>query len=288
HFLLHSDFEAVRQKGLVIESVNGDFVLSEVHAHADTRTMPPVDGVFVALKTTQNHRLPDLLKPLLGPQTAVITLQNGLDVETEMASWLGDRPLLGGLCFICSNKVGPGHIRHLEYGKIGLGQYAPDHQPAGISDVLKRLADDLEQAGILVEITPDLRLTRWRKLVWNIPFNGLSVVLNAMTDEIMDNSDALALVEELMAETIAACEGEMRGLSPDQTRRLPVDLIEQMIEHTLEMTPYRTSMKIDYDTGRSLELEAIFGNPIRAAKAAAVDVPRIEMLYQQLKFLNSQ
>lgn len=294
HFLLRSDFDQVAAEGLKIESINGDFTLPEVHAHASTATMPAVDGIIIALKTTQNHQLPALLQPLLGTAsasaspTAVITLQNGLDVEVAMAEWLGNRPLLGGLCSICSNKVGPGHIRHLEYGAIRLGEYAGSQPAAGVSELLKQVAYDFQQAGIPIEITSDLRRARWRKLVWNIPFNGLSVVLNATTDAMVGDPDVLALVRELMAETIAAGNGDMARLSPHSYRPLSTELIETMVDHTRRMAPYRTSMKIDHDEGRPLEIEAILKNPIQSAQAAGVEVPKIEMLYRQLRFLDQR
>lgn len=119
-----------------------------------------------------------------------------------------------------------------------------------------------------------------QKLVWNIPYNGLSVVLDASTDELMANEDTRALVEQLMGEVIAgaaAC-----------SRHIPDSFIAKMLDHTANMQPYCTSMKIDYDQCRPLEVEAIFGNPLRIAQAAGVDLPRIATLYQQLKFLDAK
>lgn len=282
HFLLHRDYDWVTQRGLVIESIDGDFTLPQVNAHATTATMPPVDVVVIALKTTQNHLLPSLLPPLLGPKTAVLTLQNGFGIEADL-DWVGDRPIFGGLCFICSNKIGPGAIRHLDYGSLLLGQHRPDHQPAGISPLLQALQDDFAAAKLAVEVTADLRLARWRKLMWNIPFNGLSVVMNATTDEMMADPSLRYLAEQLMLEVeeAARCDGDR--LSPGQKRHLSPDLRPEMLAHTEQMAPYRTSMKIDFDEGRPLEVEAILGNPLRAAQVAGAAVPKIEMLYHQVK-----
>ncbi|NEQ31473.1 MAG: putative 2-dehydropantoate 2-reductase [Leptolyngbya sp. SIO4C5] len=286
HFLLHSDYEQVQQRGLQVESVWGDFELPEVHAYRTVSDMPPVDVVIVALKTTQNELLAQLLPPLLGPQTAVLILQNGLGVETAAAAIAGSDRILSGLCFVCSNKVGPGHIRHLDYGTIMLGQYSETQQPAGITEIMQAIAQDFKRANVPVQLTEDLYMARWRKLVWNIPFNGLSVVLEAITEEMMADPEGRQLAQQLMAEVVAAANACGEKLSPGQGRRLPDSLISDMLEHTEQMQPYRTSMKIDFDTGRPLELEAILGNPIKAAAAAQVPVPRIQMLYQQLQFLN--
>ncbi|MGF1567025.1 MAG: putative 2-dehydropantoate 2-reductase [Nodosilinea sp.] len=286
HFLLKSDYDAVAQHGLVIESIAGDFTLPQVQAHRSTATMPPVDVVVIALKTTQNHLLPTLLEPLLGPETAILTLQNGFGIEDSWRPWAEDRPIFGGLCFICTNKTGPGTIRHLDYGSVLLGQYRPDHQPAGVSPQLKALAADFKAAGVAVDVTPDLRLARWRKLVWNIPFNGLSVVMDATTDAMMADPDIRQLATQLMAEVIEAACQDGNQLSPGQGRHLPTDLIPQMLAHTEQMSPYRTSMKIDFDEGRPLEVEAIFGNPLRVAQGAGAACPKIEMLYHQLKAID--
>jgi 2-dehydropantoate 2-reductase len=286
HFLLHSDFDEVNAHGITVKSVQGDFTLPKVYAHASTATMPPVDVVLIALKTTQNHLLHDLLQPMLGRYNAILTLQNGFAIEDDWQPWVGSRPIFGGLCFVCCNKVGPGTIHHLDYGHVLLGEYRADHQPAGVSAELEGIAQDFTNGGVSADITPDLRLARWRKLVWNIPFNGLSVVMNATTDEMIGDPNIRQLAEQLMTEVVTAAGQDGERLSPGQNRALPGELIRQMLEHTVQMPPYRTSMKIDFDEGRPLEVEAILGNPLKAAQVAGANVPRIEMLYHQLKAIN--
>ena len=286
HFLLHSDYDHVVQQGLVVESIAGDFALPQVQAHRTTATMPPVDVVIIGLKTTQNRLLPELLPPILGPETAILMLQNGFAIEDEVAKTVGHPTILGGLCFICSNKVGPGTLRHLEYGNVLLGQHSLDRQPVPGSPLLRAIAADFQAGQVAAEVTDDLRLARWCKLAWNIPFNGLSMVMNATTDEMMADPNIRQLAEQLMAEVMEAARRDGDSLSPGLNRHLPEDLIAKMIVHTEQMTPYRTSMKIDFDQGRPLEVEAIFGNSIRAAQAAGAAVPRIEMLYHQLKAID--
>lgn len=280
HFLLHSDYEHVYQHGLVIESPDGDFSLPYVNAYCDADKMPRCDVVAVALKSTQNHLLPQLLPDVIKDDGVVLVLQNGLAIEEEVARIVGSQRVIGGLCFLCSNKVGPGHIRHLDYKKISLGEYTPGYRPGGITERMRQIAADFERAGIPMQLAEDLLLVRWQKLVWNIPYNGLSVVLDATTDELMADNHTRSLVEQLMREVVAGAAAAGR-IIPDR-------VIQQMIDHTLKMTPYRTSMKIDYDEKRSLEVEAIFGNPLRAAQSAGTDLPKIAMLYQQLKFLDAK
>ncbi len=270
HFLLHSDFEHVRQHGLICDSKDGDFTIRHVHAYRQARDMPRCDVAVVALKTTQNH----LLRELLPDADAVLVMQNGWGVEEQVADIVGAERVMGGLCFLCSNKVGPGHIRHLDYGLVVLGEFAT----RGISNRMHTIAADFERAGIAIQLTENLPAVRWQKLVWNIPYNGLSVVLDATTAELMANPTTRAQVEALMHEVVA----DARACGHD----LNEAIVTEMLHRTENMTPYRTSMKIDFDEGRPLEVEAIFGAPLRAAQAAGAKSPLLEALYRQLKTLN--
>lgn len=280
HFLLHSDYEHVCQHGLVIESPSGDFTLPYVNAYCDVGKMPRCDVVAVALKSTQNHLLSQLLPAVIKDDGVVLLLQNGLGIEEDVAQIVGSERVIGGLCFLCSNKVEPGYIHHLDYKEIKLGEYTLNYRPGGITERMRQIAGDFERAGIPIQLAEDLLLARWQKLVWNIPYNGLSVVLDATTNELMADNHAHSLVEQLMREVVAGAAASDRIISDR--------VIQQMLDHTKKMTPYRTSMKIDYDERRPLEIEAIFGNPLRAATAAGVDLPLISMLYRQLKFLDAK
>lgn len=277
-FLLRSDYHHVAEKGLIVESVDGDFTLPEVDAYNDVNKMPNCDVIVVALKATQNHLLPYLLPPLIKKNSVVLLLQNGINIEAEIAKIIGGNTIIGGLCFVCSNKVGPGHIRHIDYGVITIGQYAADDRAAGVTEQMGEIGRDLEKAGIAIELSEDLLLARWKKLVWNIPYNGLSVVLDARTDEIMANSDGRFLAEQLMGEVVAVAQSCGRIIGDR--------FIEKMLDYTEKMKPYLTSMKLDYDGKRPLEVEAIMGNPLRMAREAGVDLPMISLLYRQLKFLD--
>jgi 2-dehydropantoate 2-reductase len=276
HFLLHSDYDHVREHGLICESKDGDFTLPKVNAYSDARDMPQCDVVCVCLKTTQNHLLPRLLPPLVKDDGAVLVMQNGLNVEQQVAEIVGAPRVMGGLCFLCSNKVGPGHIRHLDYGLVGLGEFAT----RGISNRMREIADDLARAGIPTQLHEDLAVVRWQKLVWNIPYNGLSVVLNATTDELMTNPNTRQLVEAIMWEVVADAHACGAGVTDD--------IVPKMLANTEKMIPYRTSMKIDFDERHPMEVETIFGNPLRAAQEARARSPLIEQLYRQLKFLDAR
>ncbi len=276
HFLLHGDYEYVRQHGLICESPDGDFTLPKVNAYADVRDMPKCDVVCVCLKTTQNHLLSKLLPPLIKDDGVVLVMQNGLGMEAQVAEIVGAQHVVGGLCFLCSNKVGPGHIRHLGYTLVALGEFVT----RGASDRMRVIADDFRRAKVETQLTEDLEVARWHKLVWNIPYNGLSVVLDATTKELMAHPESRKLVEAIMREVVA--DARACGVAVTD------EIIGKMLSNTEKMAPYRTSMKIDYDEHRPLEVEAIFGNPLRAVQQAGATSPLLEQLYAQLTFLDSR
>lgn len=280
HFLLHQDYDHVSQHGLIIDSCQGNFTLPIVNAYNNVEKMPKCDVVIVALKTTENYLLPKLLPAVVKDNGVVVLFQNGLGVETEIARIIDPERIIGGVCFICSSKISPGYIRHVDYGNIELGQYAIDYKKCNLTNQIYQIAKDFEQAEITVELVEDLLLARWKKLIWNIPFNGLSVVLNATTDEMTGDAYILALAEELMQEVAAGAKS--------YDRLIPDSYIQNRLEYTIKMKPYHTSMKIDYNQKRALEIEAIFGNPLRMARSAGVELPKIAMLYQQLKFLDAK
>ncbi len=279
HFLLNRDYHHVKKQGLVIESINGNFTLSQVKAYQDVQQMPTCDVIVVALKTTQNHLLPYLLPPLLKENSTILLLQNGLGVEEKIAEFANSQAIIGGLCFVCSNKTAPGHIRHLDYGYITIGAYNPNYQAAGITKEMEEIAKDFANAAIEIKFSQDLLKSRWQKLVWNIPYNGLSVVLDATTKQIMLEESSRCLVEKIMTEVAAGAKSEGKEITNDY--------IQTMLNYTKQMKPYHTSMKLDYDNHRPLEIEAIVGNPLKRAAHQGIILPKIEMLYQQLKFLDT-
>ncbi len=290
HFLLRSSYDHVKAYGLRIESVAGDFELPQVNAYNDPADMPPVDVVVVALKTTQNRNLPELL-PALNEGGAILSLQNGFGVEAAIVRQIEQQnisaSIFGGLCFICSNQIAPGHFRHMEYGRVLLGVHNQQHQPCQPTALLKEIAADFTQANVQADTTDDLSMARWQKLVWNVPYNGLSVVLNATTAEMMADKGVRSLIITLMQEVVTTANAWGEAVSPGCDRHLPTDIIDRMLAQTEAMTPYRTSMKIDYDEQRPLEIEAILANPVEVGYALGINVPTMTMLQQQLAFLDS-
>lgn len=280
HFLLHSDYHHVLQNGLIIKSKDGDFKLSQVNAYNNTNEMPKCDVILIGLKTTQNNLLAKFLPPLLKENTVVLLLQNGLSAEPEVAKIVGEQRLIGGISHLASNKLGFGYIHHIDDGSIRIGRYARNYQFAKITNKMREITHDFEISGVPVYLTEDLLLERWKKLVWNIPYNSLSVILDARTNEIMGNANTINLVVEIMQEVLEGAKSCQR--------QIPDTYIQKMLDHTKKLQPYLTSMKIDYERRRPLEIEGIIGNPLRMAREAGIKLPKMGMLYQQLKFLDTR
>lgn len=276
HFLLRSDYEHVRSKGWRIDSHWGDFELASVNAHASVDTIPPCDVTIVGLKTVNNDRLPELLSGPTAEGGVVLVLQNGLGVEPELAKLVGADRVLGGCCFLCSNKIGPGHIHHIDYGRIVFGPYK--NSPTSLAKA-EQICSEMTAAGIEIQTSDDLNMVRWRKLMWNIPFNGLSVVLDASTDKLIGNESSVDLIRDIISEVhraALACGADIAA-----------EWIEKTIDHTRTMEPYDSSMRLDYLAGRPMELQMILKNPIDTAIAAGAAMPKTEMLYHLLSFMQS-
>jgi len=267
HFLLRRDYEAIRQNGLQVYSINGDFHLSCVHAWRTPQEIGPVDLVVVGLKTFANGSLQELIAPLLTTGTEILTLQNGLGNEEALAALFGAERVLGGVAFLCSNRGAPGVVHHLGAGRIIVGEFFR-RDPARIEQV----AALFRRAGVDCKTTADLQKARWEKLVWNIPFNGLAALLLQPVDRLLAVAASRRLVRELMLEVIAAANAQGLG------REIGEDYADSMIEFTDNMGEYRPSMQIDREEGRQLEIEAIFRKPLAAGTAQGVAMPRVEML----------
>ncbi len=273
HFLLRRDYDAVRKRGLRIRSKSENLHIAKVHAARSSAEIGPCDLAIVAVKTTANPELPALVAPLLGEKTLLLTLQNGIGNEEFLARHFGAERILGGICFICLNRVEPGVVERSDSGRLVLGEFRGFPRP-----VLHDIAWEFKRAGVVCRVVADLALERWRKLVWNIPFNGLAVTTGVDTAAILADDDLRQHALALMDETIAianACG-----------HHLPTAVALEQMKNTEQMGNYKPSTLIDLQAGRPLEVEAIWGEPLRAAQAAGVETPRLENLYRELVALD--
>lgn len=288
HLLLRSDYEVVRQKGIRILSEEGDFHVNPKCARS-SEEIGICDLVLIGLKTTANDQFAKLLPPLIGKSTAVFTLQNGLGNEVILADLFGKEKILGGLCFVCVNRIEPGIIQQVGRGRIVMGEFSgwPEPRTHDIASVFRH-------AGMPCEVTEHLEQAHWEKLVWNVPFNGLGVAGVAGFDAVLSGNNGGGeagpclttknllseerwekLVRELMDEVIAAAQG--LGLNVKNTAA------EKELVRTRAMGDYKASTLIDFERGLPLELNALFLEPLRQARRAGVATPRLENLCSLLQ-----
>lgn len=304
HFLLRSDYETVRRQGVRVRSPQGDFQVDPECARRPEE-IGPSELVLIGLKTTANDQFARLLPPLVGAGTAVLTLQNGLGNEEQLARLFAIEQILGGLCFVCLNRVGPGIIHHLDHGLVVIGEFRRPPEPR-----TQKLAEQFRQAGVPCNVAEDLARAHWEKLTWNIPFNGLGVAgvagLEAVlegrcpwpgavarwrlktqqslgpclgTDQLLADANWARLLRELMFEVIATARA--LGLEIGDS------LVETQIERTRTMGAYKASTLIDFERGLPLELESLFLEPLRQAQKAGVPVPRLTALCRLLRQLDA-
>jgi 2-dehydropantoate 2-reductase len=273
HFLMRGDLAEVRRAGLHIRGKGENFRVAKINCYGSAKEIGPCDLVLIAVKTTSNNAVVDLVPPLLHERTTLLTLQNGLGNEEFLAKHFGAERVLGGLCFICLSRISRTEIERYDYGHIVLGEYKRAAQPR-----THEIAAEFQGAGVKCGVTDDLLLERWQKLVWNIPFNGLSILAGGIDTAAILASEplhraTLALMEEVVA-SANACD-----------HALPRDAVQEQMRRTETMGAYKPSTLLDWEAGRALEIEAIWGEPLRRARAAGAQTPRLEIIYALLKVL---
>jgi 2-dehydropantoate 2-reductase len=271
HFLMRSDLEAVRRDGLTIRTRGESLRIAKVSAAGSTREIGPCDLVIVALKSIANAALEQLLPPLLDANTALLTLQNGLGNEEFLAERWGAERVLGGLCFVCLNRTAPGVIEHYDHGSLSIGEFRRVPLPR-----TQTIAELFSQAGIETQVVENLVTERWRKLLWNIPFNGLSIAAGGATvEDVLRDEGLRVLARNLMDEVLEAAR-RLGHVIPDS-------FADYQIERSWSMGPYKPSSMVDWELGRPVEVEAIWGEPWRQGSRAGANVGRLEMLYRILQ-----
>ena len=272
-FLARRDLTHLRQHGLQVRCPYGDFHLHPLRVCETPQEICPVDLVLVCIKTTGNADLKKLIPPLLGPQTVVCTLQNGLGNEDHLASIAGKERVLGGVCHVCVSRPEPGVARNMACTDIKFSDLSGGDTPRARS-----LAKVFSAAGVGCTVAPSIGSARWYKLVWNVPFNGLGIAGGSggrNTQQVLEDPALQQEAIDLMTEVIAA--SSKLGYPQE------AGLIEKEIARTRTMGPYKSSSQLDWEAGKPVELESIWGEALRQGTAAGVPMPHLQKLYEKLK-----
>jgi 2-dehydropantoate 2-reductase len=269
-FLMRGDLAAVRARGSVIlRERDGVIELRPALAFGSPGEVGKVDLAIVALKTTSSASVAGLVGPLVGPNTVILTLQNGLGADEFLGRLFGAERVAGGLVFMACMRTGSGEVTGFSPPLISVGKFAgpPDGR-------VLDLAGQLRSSGLAITVVDNLLEARWRKLVWNIPFNGLSVAEGLTTDKICADPALAGEARALMREIQTAA----RGFGFE----IPDEFLRKQFDVTPPMGPYQPSSLVDFLAGREVEVEAIWGEPLRRARGIGVEMPRLAVLYSRL------
>ncbi|MDY7219137.1 putative 2-dehydropantoate 2-reductase [Denitrificimonas sp. JX-1] len=282
HFLLRTEYAHVKRNGLRLYSeIYGELALPQVNAWNDVAQMPKCDWILVCAKTTSNQVLAPIVRQAAAPGSKVMLLQNGFAVEEQLRPLLDPAVhLLGGLCFIWVHRSAPGVSAHQAQGRINPGYHSgPATAEQGFA-IAQQAAELFSLAGLESKAVADLQEARWQKLVWNVPYNGLSVLLDSDTKQLMTDPSTHALVMELMQEVVAAAAA--------CGYKLPEKMVHGMLKFTESMPAYWPSMYHDFRAHRPMELQAIYQAPIDAAQAVGCVMPKTHMLLQLLNHVSAK
>lgn len=272
-FIMRSACEHVQEHGMEITSVEGDIALKQVKATRSPEECGPVDLVVVAWKTCCNPEFAKALPPLLHEGTRIVTLQNGMGNAEEIARYVPAERVYIGLCFVCCMVSAPGRIRHLEGGDIQFAPLAPGDE--GLRGA-EQLAELFARARIRTRAFMHSEQILWCKLTWNIPFNGLCLAHGGISvEELFRMPDEVERARRIIEEVCATAE--QRGYP------LPQDIVQYQMDRTAVMGPFIPSSAVDYNLGRPVEYDAIWGTPLARAKEVGADVPLWEALCRDIQ-----
>ncbi|MFQ5576554.1 MAG: ketopantoate reductase family protein, partial [Anaerolineae bacterium] len=259
---------AIQRRGLRVESVHGDFTVHPAQAVATPAGLTGVDLILFATKTDQIEAAAEQLRPVAGPQTAVLPLHNGVDASERIAAILPPKSVLGGACWVVSAIVEPGLIRQQsQFRRIALGELDGRLTPR-----VEQITAALQNAGATAEASTEINVVRWSKFLFIASFSGMGAVTRAPAGEMMACAETRQLLEEAMREVEALARA--RGLS------LAADIVPQTMAFCRSLAPGATaSMQRDIMAGRPSELEAHNGFIARLAAELNVPAPVHRFIY---------
>ena len=267
--------EAIRSRGLQVKSAKlGDFTV-RAPAESDTSRIGPVDAVLVAVKAYDNRTALPMLEPLVGPQTAVLTLQNGVDSVDEVAAVVGDGQVLGGTTYVATALEAPGLIVQTGvHRSIIFGEVFGDRSK--ISPRVQQLAEVLGAADIQVTAVADGRVPIWDKFVYLVAFSGFTGAARLPIGHLWKSPQAQEMFYATSREVAAIAKAE--GVTVSANR---FDTLKEYMDNIPPTT--RSSLLIDLEHGKRIEVEALQGAAIRRARAGNVPTPIVSTLYAVLK-----
>ena len=276
--LARSDAAVLRESGITIRMVdprsgelNETYTIRPSGIEQDAAEIGAVDLVIVSAKATVNLDLLPSLQSLVEPgRTTLLTLQNGMGNAEFLAEHFPSNPVLAGLCFVCVNRTAPGVVENYLPGRVEIGSLG-ECWPERAAEIVA----DFAAAGVKANVSPVLDAALWRKLCWNVPFNGLAIAGGGITTD-------LILADAALAERARRLMAEVQAASALCGHEIADSFLQGQFDVTETMGAYRPSSLIDYLDGRAVEVEAIFGEPLRRGQALGLEMPELALLYAEL------
>lgn len=265
---------AIRERGMMVWSPLGDFTV-KAQAEDDTGRIGPVDVVLYAVKTYDNATALPMLLPLLGPSTVVITLQNGVDSVDEVAAVIGEERVLGGPTYVATAIAGPGFIEQTgTHRRIVFGEVFGSR--AAVSDRVLTIADAMVTADIQAEARADGRVPLWEKFVYLAPFAAFTGAARLPIGPLWSDPAA--------RETFLEAVREVESVARAEAIVIPEGVLDRVVAYVDSIPPStRSSLLIDLQAGKRIELESLAGSVVRRGRAAGVPTPVMAGLYAVLR-----
>jgi 2-dehydropantoate 2-reductase len=285
-FVLRSDYAAVAEHGITVNSKDGD-----IRLHSPRITKNPVelaqtfqpDWILCALKATALSDAERLISPLIEPDTRLLAIINGLGIEEEFAKWMDPKKVFGGLAFTCINRSEPSVIDHLDYGPLTITHLGDDPVELAIAMSL------WEKVKVVTSVADSRLAARYLKLCWNIPFNGLCVLAGGVTTEvIMQDPSLRSLAEKIMREVIEIGNADLVNSMGELAPQLHNRVIDDLMTMTDTMIEYKPSTMIDFVEGREMEIDAIFQVALARGLALGVECVELEKMTKALHSISDQ
>jgi len=265
--------EAIRKSGLKIESVHGDLHLPKPNVTDDPKTIGPVDVVLFAVKLWDTEQAAEQAKPLVGPTTRVITLQNGIDSVERVGKILGADKVVGGYAYIASTISAPGVIKHTsQFHQCRFG--FPDSRPDATLDALVAAG---KEAGLDLGVSAHIERELWEKFIFLTAMTGATAALRSGIGPILADPETKSFFRQLMEEALAV--GKAKGIALD-----PAYIDERMtFVETKTVPTMKGSMANDLDRGGRLELDWLSGTVRALGRDLGIATPASEAVYIVLK-----
>jgi 2-dehydropantoate 2-reductase len=274
-FLFRSTYESVTANGLWLVHHTEGSRKSEVQNLQPYRRAESVgecEWVVIASKATANRDLQKVLTPLVGEKTKFLTLQNGMGNVEDLANQFGaNRTILAGLCFTCINRTSPNVIESLLPGYVQFGQFG-----GKMNEDCLRMVAAFKESGVRVRSVDSLDEALWRKLCWNVPFNGLAIAGGGITTD-------LILADQDLARRARALMLEVQKGAAAYGIEIEDAFIDRQFELTEPMGAYKPSSLLDYLKGKPVELNAIWGEALKRGQSKGVNMPELNLLLRQLE-----